>query len=237
MYCKNCGKEVNQNAAVCLNCGVMVGMGNKFCPQCGFEPDPLAVICVKCGRELKKINNMPPQTQPEPSQMESNQPEPSQLANNQPKTNQSEKPVEDGFLNSIRSCFTKYATFKGRASRSEYWHFTLFTFLLMLVPFILQPTPHPEYIRHLEYLIEEGRYYEYLELYFHNLPALYYIISIVTFLPSLAVLVRRLHDTGKSGAFCLVSVIPIVGAIILLANLCMDSDSGENEYGPNPKGV
>lgn len=53
MYCKNCGKLLNEGAAVCLNCGVKAGNGNRYCKNCGAEPDPLAEVCVKCGHKLK----------------------------------------------------------------------------------------------------------------------------------------------------------------------------------------
>jgi uncharacterized membrane protein YhaH (DUF805 family) len=61
---------------------------------------------------------------------------------------------------------------------------------------------------------------------------LYYFFILI---PSLAVFVRRLHDVGKSGWFILISLIPLVGAIWLLVLVLTDSDTGDNEYGPNPK--
>ena len=49
MFCKNCGKEVANNAAVCLSCGVAVGQGNSYCPNCGATTNPNAAICTACG--------------------------------------------------------------------------------------------------------------------------------------------------------------------------------------------
>ena len=49
MFCKNCGNEMDQNAAVCVKCGYGKGKGNKFCPNCGSELEPNAQFCVKCG--------------------------------------------------------------------------------------------------------------------------------------------------------------------------------------------
>lgn len=60
------------------------------------------------------------------------------------------------------------------------------------------------------------------------------IYSLAVLLPSLGVLVRRLHDTGRSGWWCLIALIPLIGAIILLVFACQDSKD-ENQYGPNPK--
>lgn len=52
MFCRNCGKEVPENAVVCVSCGCFSNDGNKFCPHCGSETIPNAVICVKCGVRL-----------------------------------------------------------------------------------------------------------------------------------------------------------------------------------------
>ena len=52
MFCKNCGKEVNQNAAVCLNCGFAVGTGNNYCPQCACPTAAGASFCTNCGAPL-----------------------------------------------------------------------------------------------------------------------------------------------------------------------------------------
>lgn len=58
MFCKNCGKEINENQAVCLNCGVKAGEGKAFCSNCGKEIDGNAEVCLNCGVALKKsINN------------------------------------------------------------------------------------------------------------------------------------------------------------------------------------
>lgn len=55
MFCKNCGKEVPNNAAVCLSCGVSVGQGNTYCPNCGAATNPNAAICTACGVALKPV--------------------------------------------------------------------------------------------------------------------------------------------------------------------------------------
>lgn len=88
------------------------------------------------------------------------------------------------FGEAIKTCFSKYATFEGRASRSEYWWWFLFTFLASAATGIVSD----------------------------KLSALF---SLAVLLPSLAVGVRRLHDTDRSGWFLLLSLIPIVGWIIL----------------------
>lgn len=105
---------------------------------------------------------------------------------------------------------TNYFQFNGRARRTEYWMFTLFSFIIALLLSFVQS--------------------------FLNLGELLtWIYSLFVFIPSLAVGVRRLHDTGKSGWWILINLIPIIGAIIFIIFACMDSDYGDNEYGPNPK--
>lgn len=112
-----------------------------------------------------------------------------------------------GFTEAIKTCFNKYATFQGRASRSEYWYWCLFYFLI----FILTEVP----------------YIEYLAL----------IAALLVVIPSISVGVRRLHDIGKSGWWYLVAFIPLIGGLILLYFAVLDSQPGENQYGPNPKGL
>lgn len=117
------------------------------------------------------------------------------------------------------TCIKKYATFSGRARRSEYW---LFSFCNLLIGLLLS-----------------GIAYFALAAETEGLAIVLYILSILyslfVLLPSLAVLVRRLHDGGYSGCFYFVSLIPLVGTLILLVLLCKDSIPGSNMYGPNPK--
>ena len=64
-----------------------------------------------------------------------------------------------------------------------------------------------------------------------------YIFGLVMFLPALAVQVRRLHDVGKNGWWVLIALVPFIGSIALLVFSLLDSVHGENQYGPNPKGL
>lgn len=56
MYCRNCGSEMNQNAVVCVKCGVSKGTGNSYCPHCGKETAPVAAVCLSCGCSLANTN-------------------------------------------------------------------------------------------------------------------------------------------------------------------------------------
>lgn len=103
----------------------------------------------------------------------------------------------------------KYAVFSGRARRKEYWMYTLFVVIISIVLAIVD--------------------------YALGMQALGLIFSIAILLPSLGVAVRRLHDTGRSGWWILISLIPLIGTIVMLVFLCSDSEPGANKYGPNPK--
>lgn len=54
MFCRNCGKEMNDNQAICLECGVKTGEGNAFCANCGNAVTPEAEVCLNCGVAIKK---------------------------------------------------------------------------------------------------------------------------------------------------------------------------------------
>ncbi|MBQ5710127.1 MAG: DUF805 domain-containing protein [Alistipes sp.] len=114
-------------------------------------------------------------------------------------------------MNWFVKCLKQYADFSGRARRTEYWMFTLFNFIFSFVlGFVLA---------------------------FIGLGFLGYIYTIAILIPSLAVCIRRLHDIGKSGWWYLIGFVPVVGTIVLLVWFCTDSQPGNNEWGPNPKGI
>lgn len=110
---------------------------------------------------------------------------------------------------------SKYAVFTGRARRAEYWYFALANILIYIALWILNAVP---VIRILS-------------------STALFIYGIAMIVPTVAVSVRRLHDTGRSGWWLLIGLIPIVGAIVLLIFYVTEGTPGENEYGPNPKGV
>lgn len=121
-------------------------------------------------------------------------------------------------MNWYLKVFRQFGDFSTRARRQEYWMFVLFNMIFaivaMVVDNILGTTMDP-----LPYGV------------------VYALYALAALIPGLAVAVRRLHDTGRSGWWILIAVIPLVGAIILLVFLCQDSQAGSNEYGPNPKDV
>ncbi|MEO1048983.1 MAG: DUF805 domain-containing protein [Bacteroidota bacterium] len=112
--------------------------------------------------------------------------------------------------------FRKYADFAGRARRTEYWMFYLFNLIFSIVMIVIDGVVGT---------MASGSV----------LGVFTILYSLVTFLPSLAVAVRRLHDTNKSGWMLLVSFIPLIGSIWLLVLLATEGDRGNNDYGPDPK--
>ncbi len=120
------------------------------------------------------------------------------------------------FTDAVRQVFNKYATFKGRARRSEYWWFVLFYSLVLIAAAILDNL--------------FGITFEYA---FYG--SIYCIAALVLFLPNLAVTVRRLHDINKSGWNILWGIIPLIGSILLIVWCCQDSKAEANQYGESPK--
>lgn len=125
------------------------------------------------------------------------------------------------FSQSIKSVFSKYADFSGRATRSEYWYFYLFNFLVVMVYYIA-----------LFAMLVSGSRDSSAAGY---LSVMFIIYALVMTIPSLAVTVRRLHDTGHSGWWIFLNLIPVIGSIVLFIWFITDSYPDTNEYGDNPK--
>lgn len=122
------------------------------------------------------------------------------------------------FIESIKSVFSQYVGFSGRARRSEYWWFALFVFIIEFILAFFGKMNGAGDIQGMNiFTILTG------------------IFCLAIFLPSLAVTIRRLHDTGKSGWWVLLYLIPVIGEVIILIFCLFDSEPGVNKYGPNPK--
>ena len=116
------------------------------------------------------------------------------------------------FSEAITTCLRRYATFEGRASRSEYWYFALFMVLANLGSAVLDAAIFPD----------------------NAVSPLNTLVSLGLLLPSLAAAARRLHDIGRSGWWLMVGVIPVVGWIITLIWLCQRGSIGANRFGADP---
>ena len=110
----------------------------------------------------------------------------------------------------VRTVLSKYADFSGRARRSEYWYWALAYAIAYVIALILDGIL--------------------------GINLLVYLVVLAAIVPSIAVGVRRLHDTDRSGWFILIGLIPIIGAIVLIVFYVQDSGP-DNQYGPNPKGA
>ncbi|WP_244847905.1 DUF805 domain-containing protein [Caballeronia sp. SL2Y3] len=118
-----------------------------------------------------------------------------------------------GFFQAVRvALIEKFAIFNGRARRSEYWYFQLFAGIVAGVAMVLMGMNED------------------------SLPviSLVTVVVLALFLPSLAVTVRRLHDTGRSGWFYLVAFVPLVGGILVFVWTCSRGTEGVNRYGSDP---
>jgi uncharacterized membrane protein YhaH (DUF805 family) len=115
------------------------------------------------------------------------------------------------FQNAVVSCLRKYATFEGRASRSEFWYFYLFCILASLVAAVL-----------------DG-----LRSNFDSDTASL-ILSLAIFVPFIAVAARRLHDLDKSGWWQLLLLIPLIGYLILIVWWATKGTEGGNRFGEDP---
>ena len=125
--------------------------------------------------------------------------------------------LKEAFLKVVRD---NYANFEGRARRKEYWMYILSIFVLYLALGIVGGI---------------------LSIISDTLAMLVYglfsLLALALIIPGLAVTVRRLHDTNKSGWFILVALIPFVGALYLLYLEILEGDKGPNQYGPDPKAL
>ena len=125
-------------------------------------------------------------------------------------------------MNYYLTVLKKYAVFEGRARRAEYWYFCLFNIIVSIILSILGKVIGV-------FNITIGTISSEINI----LSALY---SLAVLIPGIAVVVRRLHDVGKSGWMALISLIPLIGTIWILVLMIRDGVPGDNEYGPNPKG-
>jgi len=113
-----------------------------------------------------------------------------------------------GFGQAISAGFSKYVNFRDRASRSEYWYWTLFTIIASIVAGIIDLTLNTQFVTPL--------------------------FNLVTTIPSLAIAVRRLHDLDRTGWWILIAFIPLIGIIVLLIWYTTKGTDGPNQFGPDP---
>jgi uncharacterized membrane protein YhaH (DUF805 family) len=111
-------------------------------------------------------------------------------------------------MNNYVSVLKNYVGFGGRAARPEFWWFTLVNFIIVVVLDIVDVAIKTQ--------------------------AIVGVYELAVLLPSLAVLARRLHDTGKTAWWILIGLIPLIGAIVLIVFTCQPGTPGPNQHGENP---
>ena len=132
------------------------------------------------------------------------------------------------FSESIRTCLAKATTWQGRAARSEYWYFVLFCVLSQIAAMVIDGVLGTgfKYTNPMTGM-EQSMGYGWV----------YLLTGLALLLPSLAALVRRLHDTDRSGWWYWIALIPLVGIILLIVWLASRGTSGNNGYGSDPLGT
>jgi uncharacterized membrane protein YhaH (DUF805 family) len=112
------------------------------------------------------------------------------------------------FMTAVKHCFNNYFVIDGRAQRSQYWWYALFTAIVAIIASLLDA------------LI--------------GFPILYMIFALGTLAPSICVGIRRMHDHDKSGWWLLIALVPVIGFLYLLYLLVTRGTVGENRFGPDP---
>ena len=154
------------------------------------------------------------------------------------------------FISAVKTVFKKYAVFKGRATRSEYWWFWLFS---TIVGLLLGAAIVADLVRSIRSgaidMADEAAVLQ--AVYLSPFTIVLLIFGIVVFIPTLAVEVRRLHDIGRSGYWLLAyylitillglipnilinTVLTLALSVIFIVAMCHRGEEGENKYGPNP---
>lgn len=118
-------------------------------------------------------------------------------------------------MNWYLDAWKNYINFNGRSRRTAYWMFVLFNFIAVILANVIDNVLG---------LAGEGGY-----------GPLGTIYGLAVLLPGLALAIRRLHDTGRSGWWMLIGLVPIIGFIVLIVFFVQDSQPGTNQFGPNPK--
>ena len=125
------------------------------------------------------------------------------------------------FATAVKSFWSNYTNFKGRARRSEYWFIQLFLIVTNVAVAVI------------DLALMNGDVKRFIANGGGGIVGLIWIFA--TIVTALAVLIRRLHDTNRSGWWALIGLVPLAGAIVLLVFTVEDSNKGVNKYGASPK--
>lgn len=132
-----------------------------------------------------------------------------------------------GFVEAVQACFGKYITFSGRARRSEFWWFVLFTYVAGLVCLVIDLSLFGEAVT----VTTDTSASVTSETQFAPLTSIFWLVVL---LPTISVAVRRLHDTDRTGWWYWIGLIPLVGVIILIVWFATKGTDGPNRFGDDP---
>ena len=188
----------------------------SFCPQCGAEVN--GSFCPQCGAIIEAVNTSSQSagTDGNPFQAGSQAPSNAGLRMGSFGGGAGAADVPT-FSEAFPMVMKKFATFSGRASRPEFWYFWLTCFLVNFVFNLIAQLLGPESAASGIIAIVQG------------------LFSLAVVIPYIAVAVRRLHDTNRTGWWCLLFLVPVIGWIILLIFLAGAPTPGTNMYGPQPR--
>lgn len=182
-----------------------------FCPNCGKDLPENAVFCPECGNRVTITK--------EQVYSQNNEPEftsPFDNGNHQgeyygfpQEENVNPNAGKVDFITAIKLFFQNYANFETRSTKTEYWWAFLFNLLVSTLA---------------------GR----INFSFGHVNVAVSVVSLALLIPGLAISVRRLHDTGKSWTYMLINLIPLVGWILFIIQLCKDSVE-DNQWGPKAR--
>lgn len=216
--CKTCGANLNDDAAFCYICGGNAEQADTAkIPTDVEDIEETAVLNDDNFDEETTVLNGDSPYQNMYSQYPVRQPPVQAYENPYYKQDYQQSNNQSAYENmvekpSFKDCYIKfwknYTNFSGRARRSEYWYVVLANVLVSLVSMVPYVGP-----------VIGGLY------------------TIAVLVPTLALMVRRLHDLGKDWYYIFFALIPLAGQIILLVWFCTDSQVGTNEFGENPKGI
>jgi len=218
-FCRNCGKEVKEDAKFCKNCGAATGIATvPLCPKCGTKIKDDAAFCEGCGTSIRAAASVPV------VRAVVSAPVITSNINLDDVELDEEPSVENlNLLGYFWKCLRYYAVFDGRARRKEFWGFYVGLFLYF-IPLC--------FVVGLIMVAGGADAYEINSV----MSVINIVYQLVILIPCMAVYVRRLHDVGKSG-LNLLWCFTIIGAIPVFIWVAFCDSAPSNQYGPNPKGV
>ena len=188
----------------------------SFCPQCGAEVN--GSFCPQCGAIIEAVNTSSQSAGTDGNPFQAGSQAPSNAGLRMGSYGGGGEAADvPTFSEAFPMVMKKYATFSGRASRPEFWYFWLTCFLVNFIFNVIVQLVGPESAASNIVAIVQG------------------LFGLAIIIPHIAVVVRRLHDTNRTGWWFLIVFIPLIGAIILLLWLASAPTPGTNMYGPQPR--